>query len=596
MTVLLNLAGSLALFLYGMKVMSDGLMEIAGGGLREVMARLTSNRIKALFTGVMITSLIQSSSATTVMVVSFVNAGLLGLTAGIAVIMGANIGTTFTAWLIALLGFKVSMTAIALPLLAVGFVLILRNEPRLRKFGNFLVGFCLLFIGLEFMKESVPNLQDNPAIFDFISRFAEPGLMSTLIFLAIGTVLTVVLQSSSATMAITIVAASEGWLPFEAAAAIILGENIGTTITANVAAFVANANARRAALAHLIVNLIGVVWAIALIPYLIAVVDRLAVILEGASPMLDPLAVPLGLALFHSLFNILNASLLIGFVNSLSRFVVGIVPERITPEMELTRPQFLSTSAMRYPETALAALESESRRLFENAIFEVVAHGMSVHRSQIRSGLSAEDVVRASRDLISINPVDFFSERIAPLYDAMGAFAGEIQEKHSLSPAQSQRLLELRHANRGLLDVVKNVAVLNRLLEGPMGERNEAFRDEIDAIRAVLVRLVRHVFALSREQDLSAREADFTSLEEAAYRFDEDIFSEVDELIREKRITPGMGSSLIDASGVNKQLTKDLLKTARRLYAEMPDDTPAPESDIEEVGREALAGDRPEPA
>lgn len=595
MTILLNLAGSLALFLYGMKVMSDGLMEIAGGGLREVMARLTANRFKALFTGVMITGLIQSSSATTVMVVSFVNAGLLGLTAGIAVIMGANIGTTFTAWLIALLGFKVSMTAIALPLLAVGFVLVLRNEPRLRKFGNFVVGFCLLFIGLEFMKDAVPNLQDNPAIFDFISRFAEPGLASTLIFLAIGTVLTVVLQSSSATMAITIVAASEGWLPFEAAAAIILGENIGTTITANIAAFVANANARRAALAHLIVNLIGVVWAIALIPYLIAVVDRLAVLLEGASPVLDPLAVPLGLALFHSLFNVLNASLLIGFVNSLSRFVTGIVPERITPEMELTRPQFLSKSAMLYPETAIAALEAESRRLFENAIFEVVAHGMSVHRAQIRSSLSAEDVVRASRDLISINPVDFFGERVAPLYNAMGAFAGEIQEKHSLSPEQSHRLLELRHANRGLLDVVKNVAVLNRLLEGPMGERNEAFRDEIDAIRAVLVRLIRNVVVLHREPDPAVRDADFASLEEEAYKFDDGIFAQVDEMIREKRITPGMGSTLIDASGVNKQLTKDLVKTARRIYAEMPEDA-VPANDVGEASREALAVDRPEVA
>ena len=263
-TDLLTLLGSLGLFLYGMKVMSDALMALAGDNMRNILATTTSNRFLALTTGFFITAAIQSSSATTLMVVSFVNANLLTLTEAVGVIMGANIGTTVTAWLISILGFKVKMSAIALPLVGVGFLLSMSKNDQRRNWGLFIVGFSVLFIGLQFLKDSVPDIRSHPEILAFLTEYTSHGYASVLLFMLIGTILTLVVQSSSATMALTLLMTFEGWIPFDMAAAMVLGENIGTTITANLAAIVANFHAKRAARAHLIFNLIGVLWLLVL--------------------------------------------------------------------------------------------------------------------------------------------------------------------------------------------------------------------------------------------------------------------------------------------------------------------------------------------
>ncbi|MCK4710872.1 MAG: Na/Pi cotransporter family protein, partial [Gammaproteobacteria bacterium] len=254
-TDLLTLLGSLGLFLYGMKVMSDSLMILAGNQMRNILATTTSNRVYALLTGFVITAAIQSSSATTLMVVSFVNASLLTITEAVGVIMGANIGTTVTAWLITILGFKVKMSAIALPLVGAGFLLTVSKNEKNRQWGYFVVGFAILFIGLQFLKDSVPRISNHPEVLEFLTEYTTMGYLSIFIFILIGTVLTLIVQSSSATMAITLLMCYEGWLPFDMAAAMVLGENIGTTITANLAAIVGNYHAKRAARAHLIFNL-----------------------------------------------------------------------------------------------------------------------------------------------------------------------------------------------------------------------------------------------------------------------------------------------------------------------------------------------------
>ena len=257
---LFTLFGSLGLFLYGMKVMSDALMELAGDRMRTILATTTANRFFAVLTGFTITAVIQSSSATTLMVVSFTNAGLLTLTEAIGVIMGANIGTTATAWLISILGFKVSMSALALPLVGIGFMMSMRPGPNAKNWGYFLIGFSVLFIGLEFLKNSLPDIGSNPELLSTLSSYTTMGYGSVLLFMVLGTMLTLILQSSSATMALTLLMTFEGWIPFELAAAMVLGENIGTTITANLASLIGNYQAKRAARAHLIFNLLGVIW------------------------------------------------------------------------------------------------------------------------------------------------------------------------------------------------------------------------------------------------------------------------------------------------------------------------------------------------
>ncbi|MBR4963713.1 MAG: Na/Pi cotransporter family protein, partial [Muribaculaceae bacterium] len=261
---LFTLLGALGMFLYGMNLMSSGLQKVAGDSLRGFLSAMTSNPFKGVMTGLGITTIIQSSSATTVMVVSFVNAGLLTLTQAVGVIMGANIGTTVTAWMVSWLGFKADISVLAVPLMLLGFLFSNSKKDKRKNIGELIVGFSLLFLGLSFMKESVPDLRQTPEVLEFVTSWASHGYGSVLLFLALGTILTLVLQSSSATMAITLIMLSMGWIPFEMACAMVLGENIGTTITANIAASVGNTQAKRTALSHTIFNLFGVIWALLL--------------------------------------------------------------------------------------------------------------------------------------------------------------------------------------------------------------------------------------------------------------------------------------------------------------------------------------------
>lgn len=382
---LLTLIGSLGLFLYGMKLMSEALQKVAGNNLRTILAAMTKNRFMGVLTGILLTALIQSSSATTVMVVSFVNAGLLTLMQSITVIMGANIGTTVTAWIISLFGFKVSVAAFALPFIAFSIPLIFSNKGRRKSWGEFIMGFALLFMGLDLLKNSVPDLQSNPEMLAFLSGWTNMGYGSVLIFMLIGTVLTIVVQSSSATMAITLIMCSKGWIPFELAAAMVLGENIGTTITANIAAIPANVSAKRAALAHLTFNTFGVIWMLILfypfthmIAHLVANYGpgdptQLTAFANSMSPetlqlinnpdaILTPeqsalqsqmlsyqVATTYGLSLFHTFFNIINTSVMIWFVKIIANTVSFIIKKKETDEefqLKYISTGMLSTSEL----------------------------------------------------------------------------------------------------------------------------------------------------------------------------------------------------------------------------------------------------------
>ena len=268
------LVGALGFFIYGMKVMSDGIQKVAGSKMRSILSKMTSNRFLGITTGFLITALLQSSSATTVMIVSFVNAGLLSLIESIGVIMGANVGTTITAWLISLLGFKVKISALALPIIAVGMPMMFSSKRKMKAWAEVLIGFALLFMGLDALKDVFKELQNSPESLSFLKEYADMGIFSTLLFIGVGTILTLIVQSSSAALAITLIMCNMGFIPFELAAAMVLGENIGTTITANVAAVVGNVHAKRAARAHFIFNIFGVIWMVIAFTYFISGIDN----------------------------------------------------------------------------------------------------------------------------------------------------------------------------------------------------------------------------------------------------------------------------------------------------------------------------------
>ena len=326
----LRLIGSLALFLYGMKIMSEGLQKFAGDSLRRILTAMTTNRVTGVRTGVLITALIQSSSATTVMVVSFVNAGLLTLTQSIGDIMGANIGTTVTAWLISALGFKVDIAAFALPLLAFALPLFFSGKSSRKSIGEFVFGFAFLFMGLQSLKANAPDLGANPEMLAFVQNYTDMGFFSIILFLFIGAILTMIVQASAATMAITLIMCANGWIDYHLGVALVLGENIGTTITANLAALTGNTQARRAALAHLVFNVFGVMWVLVLFyPFTNAVSWFVTHVMKVSDPAV---AVSFKLAAFHTAFNISNTFIMIWFVSLIEKTVCTLIKPKVEDE------------------------------------------------------------------------------------------------------------------------------------------------------------------------------------------------------------------------------------------------------------------------
>ena len=351
-----RLLGSLALLIYGMKTMSDALQKMAGPSLRHILARMTGNRFSGMLTGTMVTCAVQSSSATTVMTVSFVSAGLLTLAQAISIIMGANIGTTLTAWIMSL-GYNVDLTAVVFPAFLVGMVLIYKKRHRVA--GDFLFGIAFLFWSLV-MLSSVGrdmDLAHNPDVVNFFASFDTGSYLTIFAFLAAGTIITCVVQSSAAVMAITILLCSTGVLPIYMGIALVMGENIGTTATANLAALGAGTEARRAALAHLLFNVFGVVWVLAVFYPLVDMVCSLV----GYNPSLSGQAerIPVVLAMFHTCFNILNTALLIGFIPQMERIVCRLLPEGKAEAKEPNTLHFISGGVIQTPEIAVLQAQKE---------------------------------------------------------------------------------------------------------------------------------------------------------------------------------------------------------------------------------------------
>jgi len=360
----LQLVGSLGIFIFGMKVFSDGLQKVAGSKLRAILKGMTTSRPRGIMTGFLATSITQSSSTTTVMVVSFVNAGLITFVESTGVIMGANIGTTVTAWIVSIFGFKMQITPLALVLIGLFFPFLFFGREKLKSLAETVIGFGILFIGLQYIKDGVPNIQDNPEMFAFLNSFAEFGFISIVIFVAVGTILTLLTQSSSAAMAITLVMLFEGWITFPIAAAMILGENIGTTVTANIAAVVGNVQAKRAARFHFFFNIIGVVWMLFLInPFLHGIdmvmqyFDPSAGSIYGTSQEARATAT-LGISLFHTTFNVLNVLILAPFVPIIVSWVERIQKDTDKEGMAF-RLQYISGGLMSSPELSIAQARKE---------------------------------------------------------------------------------------------------------------------------------------------------------------------------------------------------------------------------------------------
>ncbi|MBD5253724.1 MAG: Na/Pi cotransporter family protein [Barnesiella sp.] len=388
------LLGSVGLFLYGMKVMSEGLQKAAGDRLRNILSAMTRNRFTGLITGILITALIQSSSASTVMVVSFVNAGLMSLAQSMAVIFGANVGTTFTAWVIALFGFKVNISAFVLPLIGISIPLLFTSSSRNKSIGEFFIGFAFLFMGLDMISTYVPDLQSNPEMFEFLQRYTSMGYWSVLIFLFVGIVLTMVIQSSAATFAITLIMCSKGWIGFDLSCALVLGSNIGTTITPLMASMGGNVAAKRTAMGHLLFNMLGTLWTLAIFYPFVELTEWLTEafgqgdpaalqsyvnsieqsdpeiynhLFDNSLPVAHPVvakvaamqqSVSIGLSVFHTVFNIINLLIMIWFTGLYVKIVERLIPSKHKEDEEF-QLKFISGGLMNAAELNISQAEKE---------------------------------------------------------------------------------------------------------------------------------------------------------------------------------------------------------------------------------------------
>lgn len=505
---LMCLLGAVGLFLYGMKVMSEGLQKAAGDRLRNILSAMTRNRFTGTLTGFAITALIQSSSASTVMVVSFVNAGLMTLAQSMAVIMGANVGTTFTAWVIALFGFKVNMSAFVLPLFAIAIPLLFSKKSRTKSIGEFIVGFSFLFMSLDLISKYVPDLQTNPEMFAFLQQYTNLGFGSVMIFCLVGLIVTMIVQSSAATFAITLIMCSKGWINFELSCALVLGSNIGTTITPILASLSGNIAAKRTAMGHLLFNLLGSFWVLAVFyPFVdlnvhitewlgqgnpdalagyvnqIQTTDPTAynLLFSDALPSTHPLydkvsamqlnidhmqqSVSIGLSIFHTVFNLINLSVMIWFTNVYVKIVEYLIPAKHKQDEEF-QLKFISRGLLNASELNIAQAEKE-----------IAVYGERVSRMIDM----AQELLHTKSDSEEFNHLFSRLEKYEDISDRM-----EIEIAHYLNRCSEGRLSNQgKHRIAGMLRIVSEI---ESIADGCLGagkilvRRNQSgakFTDEI---------------------------------------------------------------------------------------------------------------------
>ena len=456
-----------------MKVMSEGLQKAAGDRLRTILSAMTRNRFTGTLTGFLITALIQSSSASTVMVVSFVNAGLMTLTQSMAVIMGANVGTTFTAWVIALFGFKVNISAFVLPLIGLSIPLLFTKSSRNKSIGEFIIGFAFLFMGLDMISKYVPDLQSNPEMFAFLQHYSSMGFGSVLIFMFVGLVLTMVIQSSAATFAITLIMCSKGWIDFDLSCALILGSNIGTTITPLLASMSGNVAAKRTAMGHLLFNLLGCVWVLLVFfPFVrlnVWITEELGQgnptqlatyvnqieetqpdvydhLFDNSLPQSNEViakvgelqqSVSIGLSVFHTVFNLINLAIMIWFTNLYVKIVCKLVPAKHKEDEEF-QLKFISGGLVSATELNITQAEKE-----------IAVFGERVGRMLDM----AKDLVHTKRDTEEFSTLYSRLEKYEDISDRM-----EIEIAHFLNRVAEGRLSnEGKHKIAGMLRMVSEI-------------------------------------------------------------------------------------------------------------------------------------------
>ncbi len=540
-----------------MIMLEEGFKVFTKGPLQNILKKATDKLYKSITVGAFVSALIQSSSLVSVITISFISAGLINLSQGLGLILGANIGTTATAWLVAGFGLKINISALAMPMLVFGIVFSFQKKASLKGVGNVLAGLGFFFLGIHYMKIGFDDFSNHINL----TQYAVSGFIGVLIYAGIGIIITIILQSSSATLAIILTALSAGQIEYENALALAIGSNIGTTVTAVLGAVSSNLAGKRLAGAHLIFNLFTGVVAIAFIFPLSYFVNYLSEIIGIASTDYT-----LKLALFHTIFNVIGVLLMIPLIKKLERFLLRTFKEKI--DKDIDEPKYLNEAILEFPATVISSLIKESKYLYKNAIFEIVTHGLNIHRDDIKSDEKIKTIIKKSTKGLHVDVKDLYYKKVKTIYGEILKYASTAQKNMGLTESQNSKITDIKIANRKMVEVIKGVKELRRNINLAPTLNNKYLIKEYNGFRKKAIKVLRVIYKYRTEEKAEKYSDKLTELKKEAKANKKLSNKSIDKLIRKDLITIEMASSLFNDDANVNDIIKKLIEVAELLYDE----------------------------
>ena len=551
------IGSGIAILLFGMIMLEEGFRVFTKGPLQNLLKKATHKLYKSIGVGAIVTAFIQSSSLVSVITISFISAGLINLSGGLGLIFGANIGTTATAWLVAVFGLKFQISELAMPMLVFGVVFSLQKKASIKGLGNVLAGLGFFFLGIHYMKEGFDVFKN----YIDLSQFAISGFWGVAVYTVLGILVTTILQSSSATLALILTALAAGQIEYENALALAIGANVGTTITAVLGSLGSNIAGKRLAGAHLIFNVItGLVALVFIYP-----LANLVNVLSGALGI-SATDFTLKLALFHTIFNVLGVLIMIPFIKKLERFLLKFFKEKV--DKDIDEPKFLNEAILQFPSGVLLAMMKEAKYLYENAIYEIVAHGLNIHREDIISNVGVKELVKSSKEDFKTNVRELYYNKVKYIYGEIIRYATTAQSTLNMTKAQNTRLSEIRIASRKMVEIIGDVRELGRNVSNYLNSDNKYISKEYDKFRKKIVKVLRVIYLFRTKIDREAHYAQLLVLKDQARKGKHQSTKSINKLIRNDLITVDMASSLVNDNDHVNDIVKKLIEVAELLYGE----------------------------
>ncbi|MDP5081873.1 MAG: Na/Pi symporter [Winogradskyella sp.] len=550
-----TIAAGVAILLFGMVLLEEGFKTFTKGPLQNILKKATDKLYKSISIGAFVTAIIQSSSLVSVIAISFISAGLISLSGGIGLIFGANIGTTATTWLVAGFGLKIKIDAFALPMLIFGIIFSFQKKPALKGIGNVLAGLGFFFLGIHYMKEGFDVFKE----YIDLSQYAVSGFLGVIIYTGLGIIITTILQSSSATLALILTALAAGQIDYENALALAIGANVGTTITAVLGSLGSNVAGRRLATAHFVFNVFTGILALALIFPLANLVDRMAELINiGATDY------TLKLAVFHTIFNVMGVIMMLPFIKLLERGLLKFLKD--AKDKDIDEPKYLNVAVLKFPSSVISALINESKYLYKNAIFEIVAHALNIHRQDIKSDEKVKNIIKMSTTDLQTDVETLYYKKVKVIYGEIIKYAIKAQNDLKLSSEENKTITEIKIANRKMVEIIKDAKELNKNITLSLDLENKYMLKEYDGFRKKITKVLRIIYLFRKAENSTAYADKLLQLKNEAKENIRQSNKSIDRLIRENLISAEMASSLFNDNTNVNDMIKKLIEVAELLY------------------------------